>query len=179
MGLDSVEIILCWEESLDIDIPDERLSQLTTPMESFNYLSELVGSKAVSGPSFIIRAFNSVREILITEFGIERSRIKLTSKLGSLFPKKNRRRCWAKFKRLLETDNLSVTLGWPLFGPSGTTVENVVIELVARKSYLMKKPQEAWHSNQIREIVRCSVTYVVGIKQFSDNAKYIGEIGID
>ncbi len=179
MGLDSVEIALCWEDSLGIDLPDERLSQLTTPQESIVFLSRLVNAKTTKGPSLVLRAFNLIREILINEFGIDRSRIKPNSKFGNLFPKKNRRKHWKKFKHIMEADNLSMTLGWPLFAPAGTTIENVVIELIARKSFLIKPSAEPWHSNQIREIVRCSVTYVVGVKEFSDNAKYIGELGVD
>ena len=179
MGMDSVEIISCWEESLQIEVPDEDASSIKNPHESIELLVGLVGACSASGPSLILRSFNKVRNILISEFAIDRSRITPKSKLSSLFPRKNRRLCWNAFISSLETGRLSSSIGWPLFGFGGIAIDDIVIELVAKKANLVKSSSEAWHRNQIREVVRCSITLVVGIRNFIDLANYVEDIGID
>jgi hypothetical protein len=179
MGMDSVEIVLCWEESLQISIPDELVANVATPRESIELLEKLVGCEQSVGPSIIQQAFYKVRNILINDFKISRNRVKARSQFSQLFPRKNRKESWDKFKKLVGVNNLSITVGWPLFSPSVTTIEDVVVELTARKAFLFKKQNEGWAKNQIREIVRCSVMYVVGVKAFPDSANYVKEIGID
>ena len=39
MGLDTVEIVMCWEESLGISIPDRDAEHLVTPAKAVEYLA--------------------------------------------------------------------------------------------------------------------------------------------
>jgi len=179
MGLDSVEIIVCWEESLGISISDELASGMMTPNDSINCLMGRVRVRDGKAPCLAQQAFHRIRNILVNEFAVSRGRIRPGSKFSQLFPKKGQRQSWKRFGEALNVERLSATLGWPLFGPGGTTIQDVVIETVARGAIALNDPGGVWTRSQLREIVRSSVTFVTGVKDFSDDDHYVKEIGID
>jgi len=180
MGLDAVEMVLCWEDSLEITIPEALLANIETPADSIDMLVKFLDVKISQGPSLVQRAFHRLRHTLITEFAIPRSRIKPTTRFTTLFPKNSRRNNWLRLEKLLQVDRLPVVLGWPLFlPPGGTTIEDVVIDLVAQHASKLKRPGEPWAKSQIREIVRCSVLSVLGLKKFKDSDSYSKDMNMD
>lgn len=179
MGMDSVEIVQCWEQSLDVAVPDESVIKVTTPAGSVELLSTLVNVNGKTGRCLNQVAFNRVRTVLINEFNIPRSQIKINSRLAALFPKKGQRRSWIKFKRALGVNDLTTVTGFPLFGVGNTRITDIVKELVACRAYLLIDPGYGRALSQLREVVRASVLYVVGVKDFSDYDHYIEDIGID
>ena len=65
MRLDTVEIVMCWEESLGISVPDRDAEHLVTPAKAVEYLAGLVGAKDNrSFPCLGQRAFHRVRKCL-------------------------------------------------------------------------------------------------------------------
>ncbi len=88
MGMDSVEIVQCWERSLNIAVPDELVVKVTTPAESVELLSTLVKVNGKTGRCLNQAAYNRVRTVLINEFNIPRSQVKINSKLAVFFLKK-------------------------------------------------------------------------------------------
>lgn len=180
MGLDAVEMVLCWEDSLEITIAKELLADIETPRDSIDMLVKFLDVKNSQGPSLVQRAFHRLRHILITEFAIPRSRIKPTTRFTTLFPKKSRRNNWERLEKLLQVDRLPVVLGWlPYSPPGGTTIEDVVIDLVAQHASKLKRTGEPWAKSQIREIVRCSVIAVIGVTKFSDDDSYTKDMNMD
>jgi hypothetical protein len=70
-------------------------------------------------------------------------------------------------------------LGLPLFGAGSTRIRDIVTQAVARRAQMLVAPHERWTRQQLRAIVRTSVDYVVGKKDFADEDKFVGDIGID
>ncbi|MDT4955712.1 MAG: Acyl-carrier [Acidobacteriota bacterium] len=48
MGLDTVELVMAFEEKLGVSIPDEDAPQLTTPRKVIDYIVNKVGSRGMT-----------------------------------------------------------------------------------------------------------------------------------
>ncbi|MGY0565839.1 MAG: hypothetical protein ACW7DQ_20410, partial [Paraglaciecola chathamensis] len=129
MGMDSVEVVMCWEESLGIAISDEMVSDIKTPKDSIELLAQLVNATQISSYSLKHRAFNVVRSILINKFGVSRCLIKPNVKISRLFPREKHRKYWKEFQYQLLALGFKVNIGWPLYGFGGSTIEDIVIDI--------------------------------------------------
>jgi hypothetical protein len=180
MGLDTVEIVMCWEESLGISVPDRDAEHLVTPAMAVEYLAGLVGAKDDrSFPCLGQRAFHRVRKCLTRINGIQRERISPDVHLRDLLPDKGSRASWKQFAHDLGLGDLVQTLGLPLLGAGSTRIKDIVTQTVARRAQVLVGPHERWSRQQLRAIVRTSVDYVAGKRDFSDEDKFVGDIGLD
>ena len=180
MGLDSVEIVSCWEESLGISISDAIAVTLVTPAMAVNCLATLVSSCDI--PSEVCpeqRAFYRIRQCLINKLSIPRTAVTPDACLRNLLPDRGNRKSWRQFASSLGLGDLVATLGLPLFGAGSTTVKDIVTQLVARRANRLVESHERWTRQQLRAVVHTSVDYVVGVKEFSDDDEFVGNIGID
>ena len=180
MGLDTVEIVMCWEEALGISIPDRDAEHLVTPAKAVEYLAGLVGATDNrSFPCLGQRAFHRVRGCLTRLNGIPRKRISPDARLRDLLPGKGGIASWRQFAHDLGLGDLVQTLGLPLLGAGSTTVKHIVTQTVARRAQVLVGPHERWSRQQVRAVVRTSVDYVVGARDFADEDEFVGDIGID
>lgn len=179
MGLESVEIVVAWEMSLGIAIPDEKISEVRTPAEAVELLATLVPIIGNSGLCLVQQAFFRVRNILVENFDVPRRLIHTTSRFSSLLPKKGSVKHWRQFRQSLGEPSITTVIGWPLWGPSGTKVEDACIQLVAENARSLNTARAGWTFSQLREIVHCSVIHVAGVRKFKDSDRFIDDIGID
>ncbi len=179
MGMDSVELVLGWEESLGVRIPDELVSQIRTPAQAIELVSTLASVSGNLGPSLIQRAFSQVRAVLMEHFGISRKAIRPKSRFSALLPKKGQAKHWRNFQELLGEQRFAKIIGWPIFGPSGTTIEDACIQMVALNGKSLLNSDSGWSVNQLREVVRCGVIFQVGVREFNDNDDFVQDLGID
>ena len=177
MGLDSIEIVMCWEESLGITIPDHDVSQLTTPAKAVEYL--VGATDAWSYPCLGQRAFHRVRACLLSHNEISRASVSPDVHIRDLLQDKGGRASWKQFARDLGLGDLVQTLGLPMFGAGSTRVKDIITQTVARRAQMLVAPHERWSHQQIRAVVRTSVDYVVGKRDFADGDEFVGNIGID
>lgn len=179
MGLDSVEIIMCLEESLGIAIPDQDAVQLRTPAETIKYLSGCVGAiDTLAFPCLGQRAFHRIRACLIKNNRIARYKISPEMHLRDLLVNRGNRTSWKQFVRDLGLGDLTSILGVPFLGVGSTTIKNIITQTVARRAQLLVSPHERWSCQQLRSIVRASVYDVVGKTDFSDDDEFVADIGI-
>ena len=93
MGLDTVELVMAWEEAFGVEIPDTVAAQLTTPREVIDYLAAQLG--ASRQPACLThRGFHRLRRVLTTRFGIARSEIRPATSLDQVLPSAQRRSAW-------------------------------------------------------------------------------------
>ena len=94
MGLDTVELVIRFEDAFGIAIPDEVAAQLTTPRKVTDYILAQV---AVSEqPSCLSQqAFYSLRQVFVPSLNIRRSDFSPKIRLKNLITLERRRRVWA------------------------------------------------------------------------------------
>lgn len=178
MGLDSVEIVMAWEEVFGISIPDADACNLLTPRNAVDYICAKLDAKDSTEPCLAMATFHAVRRLLSETVSIPAKEVRLSSKLQDLFHSSSRRSHWASFARQAGT---SFTTGpWGLkamfFGPK--TVEDLVFELLSRRAASFRK-LTTWSRPQVREVVRDIVREQVGVRRFSDHDEFVRDLGID
>jgi acyl carrier protein len=86
MGLDSVELLVEVEEAFDTPVPDAAAAVMKTPGDLFDFLSG-AGFKSVPvGPCLSQAVFNRLRRAIVTEFDVERIRVRPTANITKVIP---------------------------------------------------------------------------------------------
>jgi acyl carrier protein len=97
MGLDTVELVIRFEDAFGIPIPDVVATQLTTPRKVADYvLTQVTMSEQSSCLSQ--QAFYFLRRKLVTHLNISRSDFSPDTRLENLIPLERRRQVWASIK---------------------------------------------------------------------------------
>lgn len=107
MGLDSVELIMAFEEEFDIQISDEEASRLLTPRQVAEFVAKKLNIPIINHEKYLFhKKFNVFRRFLMHEFGIERQKIKpnalMTDLLQNNLPKK-----WTKISNFVAGGKLA------------------------------------------------------------------------
>jgi hypothetical protein len=97
MGLDSVELVIRFEDAFGITIPDEIAAQLTTPRKVTDYIATRVSIS--DQPSCLSQqAFYFIRGKFVAYLHLSRDDFRPGVLLENLVPKENRRFIWAGLK---------------------------------------------------------------------------------
>ncbi len=180
MGLDSVEIVIGWEEALGVTISDSEATVIRTPRAAIDLLAAKLGaSDEQRGACLTLRAFNRVRRGFVSGAAVCRSAVTPTAKLRDLLPRQQRQPRWNAVQTASGLPALP-RHGWG-FGLflAPATVADVARWVVCSSPKALKAANEPWTRNEIRTVVRTVVTEVCGAKDFSDNADFVYDIGID
>lgn len=180
MGLDSVEIVMGWEEALGVTITDAEATVTRTPRLAIDLVAAKLGAiDDHRGACLTLRAFNRVRRGFVFGAAVHRSAVTPDAKLRDLLPRHQRQACWHAVQAASGLPALP-RLGWG-FGIilAPTTVADVARSVVCISPKSLKTPNEPWTRNEIRIVVRTVVTEVCGAKGFSDDDDFIYDIGID
>jgi len=102
MGLDSVELVMAFEEAFEIQIEDDEAAKMLTPRDVIEYVLRRVGHSDSTG-CLTQRAFNLLRKTLIQTTGLSRREIKPSASLNELVPKPERAQLREQFSAILCT----------------------------------------------------------------------------
>jgi acyl carrier protein len=151
MGLDSVELVMAFEEEFGISISDEAAAHMQTPADAIAWISQRVNALPDGSPCFSIVEFHRVREEQFTMHGIPRRAVKLQSLLPN---------------------------GW---FASLTVRDEVRRRVRKRANALRKrrKLDPRWKRSEVREAVREIVREQIGVEEFSDKDHFIRDLGVD
>jgi hypothetical protein len=144
MGLDTVELVVRFEEAFGITIPDEVAAELTTPRRvSFYVRSQLNLAEQTACTSQ--QAFYFLRREFVPVLGIHRANFRPTAKLGQLLPVQNRRRVWTTLNSRLGAAALPdlVRPGWAVLLVVLFTIGASVTALLAT-AFLTGSRGAAW-----------------------------------
>ncbi len=86
MGLDSVELVMEFEEAFGVELKDEEVTRIVTPRA----VIDLIFSKLKTAGESICRsqrAFYTIRRVLITAFGLERNAVTPDLRFRDWIPK--------------------------------------------------------------------------------------------
>ena len=181
MGLDSVEIIMAWEESFGIDIADREAAALRTPRLAINLICDWVGADRLHTPGGCLcqRAFHRLRRAFLAVLGCPRAAIKPRTRLADVVPRKNRRSIQQALCAQVGVPTLpGLRFGLTFLTPH-RTVADLARFLVAYHPRSLRRSDEAWTGGQVREVVRAVVTEQLGIAEFADSADFIHDLRVD
>ncbi len=175
MGLDSVEIVMSWEDTFGISLEDSEVTVLRTPRQAIDLISEKLD--ATDSPSFCptLRAFHVFRSGVREVTTDSNKRIKLSDTLRSIRAGQRKKEFWNSFGQATGIEGFRQ----PQILFRRVTVRDVLELLVARHLKRLLKPSENWTRSLVRFGVRYGVTDVVGAQDFSDDDLFIEDIGID
>jgi hypothetical protein len=174
MGLDSVEIVMGWEESFGISLDDAEAMTLRTPRESIELIAtKLAANDDSRGACLTLRAFHRLRHSNSSAASISRERVRPSARLRDLVSTE-RRRTWGAVR---SSCGIAALPGLGLFAPR--TVGDLTRWAVTHAAKDLKRPGEPWTRAEVRSVVRAVVTDVTGVKDFDDNHDFIRDIGID
>ncbi|MCP5556404.1 MAG: hypothetical protein H7A55_01505 [Verrucomicrobiaceae bacterium] len=122
-----------------------------------------------------MRAFHTFRAGARHATGAPEKSIALSDKLFQLQAGRPEKEFWNRFGDATEIQDFRP----PQFLFQRATVRDAVQQLVARHLRLLIKPSETWTRSLVRYGVRCGVIEVVGKRDFSDDDRFIEDIGID
>jgi acyl carrier protein len=178
MGLDSVEIVMSWEEVFGIRIPDAAACNLITPRQAIDYICASLPAEKDTEVCLSMKIFYRIRKALHEVTGLCVKEIRPHSMLSDLFPRGDRNAKWHTFRRkanIIGTRN-PWTLSSLLGGPK--TVEDLVFDAL-RNMIAAMKPVHSWTRSEVREVVREAVREQIGVKRFSDHDEFVKDLGID
>lgn len=97
MGLDTVELVMAFEERFAITIPDEDAEKIVTPRDVIDYIYARV-NHADAKTCLTQRAFYRLRRSLQSELGLERAAVKPATRLAAIIPVDGRRAAWERLR---------------------------------------------------------------------------------
>src|SRR5438132_10301964 len=114
MGLDSVEIIMRWEDSFGIVLSNDEAFVLRTPRMAIDLIAtKLSASNGSRGACLTLRAFHRLRHSITSAANIRRDTVRLNARLRELVTS-DRRRTWDAVR---STSGISSLRGLGWFSP--------------------------------------------------------------
>jgi hypothetical protein len=172
MGLDSVQIVMGWEESFGIHIPDENAFLIRTPRMAVDLIAGMLNaSDKPQKACFSLRAFNRLRASFVSVGLIDRRSFRPAARLKDLASRDQ----WAAICSSSGIASLPKLGGWH----SPRTVGELARWVVIHAAKDLKTENEPWTRTEIRAVVRSVVTDVVGLKEFGDDDNFVRDMRMD
>lgn len=172
MGLDSVELVMSWENAFGVTMTPAESEFITTPREATALFAVKLGARG-GGPCLSQRVFHRLRRALADVMGVKRGQVRRRTRIRDLVPRAEQGR-WAAVQAACGIPKLPAP-GW--FSPK--TVEDLVRWAIVHAIRDLKPAGEAWTRAEVRCVVRTLTTDVTGLDEFKDDAEFIRDMGID
>ena len=98
MGMDSVELVMSFEEKFAITIPDEEAEKMVMPRHVIDYIYRQV-QRSDSKVCLTQRAFHRLRRAAQTELRAERRDVRPDTLWEALVPREGRRDAWSRLQQ--------------------------------------------------------------------------------
>jgi acyl carrier protein len=100
MGLDSVELVMEFEEAFGVELKDEEVTKSVTP----RMVIDLIFSKLKTADEHVCRsqrAFYAIRKVLVETFGFERKSITPNVRFRDFIPQSQEKEAWEQIRAAL------------------------------------------------------------------------------
>jgi acyl carrier protein len=184
MGLDSVELVIAFEEEFGLTIPDEIAEKMITVGDVYTYLKDRLRT-APEGYCITQRVFYKVRKALINNYRIQRKAILLDTKLGDLVPPEELRESWDYFGmmvglKLPPFDRIeSIWFSKRLVSADTFTVQDLVAEFVRENANELAKEKDS-DENIWQRLVDVIVRQLnVSREEIAPGVSFTRDLGVD
>lgn len=171
MGLETVEIVMAWEEIFQISVSDADAVRLETPAMAIDYFCQRLAVPLENrGSCHALRSFHLLRMAIVEASGAARSQIRLSTPIKQFYKSKSRQEFW---QRLRERTGFAA-FKEPSWFSTAPTVGHLL-------DLLLRAPlpeNQQWNRSRIRSAVRATIREYVGWR-FSDNDHFIRDLGLD
>ena len=101
MGLDTVELVMEFEDEFGISIPDEDAEKIQTLGQTVDYIVKILAGRgrSISGLCPSARRFYAMRRGLGVRFSVPRAQVRPSAEIGALIPAGPARARWGQFAR--------------------------------------------------------------------------------
>lgn len=195
MGLDSVELVMGWEEAFGIDIPDAAVERMQTVRDASEWIAARVGAWPL-GPCRTRRAFHRLRRVLGGELGVPRGAVRPDTRIVELLSATHLPP--ARWNALRE----QLGPGWMISRGDGgegflaklegwsrdsawrarrgkETAGDVARDLAAHDADLRPAAGHPWSREAVALMVRRVTIDEIGVYGFSDHAAFVEDLGVD
>ena len=180
MGFDAIDLVLAWEEALGVTVEDAEAEMLQTPRGAIDlFAAKLGASHQEHGACLTLRAFHRARRAIIAVAGVSRANVTPRTRLDDLFLRGERQARWHLVQQALGLPS------WPKLG-SGfgilwrpKTVADLSHWMVSHFPRELKAPGERWTRAEVRTVIRTVFTEQQGIRDFSDDAEFVRDLGLN
>jgi hypothetical protein len=177
MGLDSVELVLAWEETFGIAITDAEAERMFTTRNVIDIIFEKVRTAIPEDSGCLsMRAFCRLRKAF-EALGVRRRDIHPDAKLKELLPGNNRRDALSTICRHASLRPLK-RLPFGLQFTFGT-IRDLVLDAVVHQHACLRRAGHGWSRTQAREVVRGVIRDQLGLRDFLDDAQFVKDLKID
>lgn len=177
MGLDTVELILTWEDTFGISISDaEARSMFNTRQVVAGIFEKVKSEKPEDGGCLALRAFLRLRHCF-KEHGLPAHGVRPDTALSDLLPGAQRR------------DRLNAVITHARFTPmrrlpfglqfAAGRLRDVIADIVIRDHTVLRMAGHGWSRRQVRELVRAVVYRQFALRKYSDEARFVKDLGLD
>ena len=177
MGLDSVELILAWEETFGIPITDAEAEAMFTTRQIVDRIFQKVRSNLPEDQGCLsMRVFFRLRKAF-EEKGIPRHKVRPEVKVSSLLPGRRRRDVLSEVSQRAGLQPLpKMPFGLQFtFG----RVRDIVTDAVIQQHQILRLAGQGWSRSQVREVVRAVMFTQLLLRKFSDDAEIVKDLGVD
>lgn len=119
MGLDTVELVMAFEETFGIDIPDDAAEGIVTVRQAIDFIYGQVEHRSGSTTCLTQRAFHRLRRSARDVLGVERSLFRPKTEWTALIPERGRREAWSRLGAAVGVSE------WPSLTRSSKTLQIV------------------------------------------------------
>jgi hypothetical protein len=182
MGLDTVELVMRIEETFGIEIPDRVASTLYTPRDVMDFILTQVEVSEAPLPCLSQRAFHRLRSAFAETLALPWREIRPHTARAELLPEKNRVLIWKQLRNSVAAEKWPplTRSRWNPFGPDAARhIKDLVDFLVTNYPLLLKGSQTAWSRSQVRDVLWRVITDETGVKDFSENTRFVDDMGLD
>jgi hypothetical protein len=165
MGLDIIELLISWEETFQISIPDADVMMLETPQVAIDYICARLDAMEGSSSCPTLHAFHYLRRSICGITGAIRREVRPSVSIRHFYRYLPPHEFWDRLKSRLGTAKVRSPRWF-----SQTTVRDILEQL------LMAPPPlgERWTRHRVCTAVRASVRQYVS-RRFCDDEHFDGD----
>jgi acyl carrier protein len=97
MGLDTVELVMAFEDEFCLSIPDKEAEKIQTIRDTVNYLVRTLESERPPGVCATAHRFYAIRSALRTEYGLDRRQVRPSTEIARLLVDDKQQMSWPRF----------------------------------------------------------------------------------
>ena len=180
MGLESVEIVMAWEESFGIALSEADAEKMFTTRNAVDCIYARLRVAEPTLPEdtgcLALRAYYRLKRSCV-HHGIDPSRVRPDAKLADLLPRVNRRE---RISAILAYAGFSPLPRIP-FGLQFTfgRLRDYVLDCVISHHRVLRRPGTTWSREQVREVARAILRAQLAVTRLSDDARFVQDLGVD
>jgi hypothetical protein len=178
MGLDTVELVMAFEEAFRIDIPNAVASEMITPRHTIDYVASRLGT-APADHCLTQQIFYRLRRGLRAESGTGLA-FRPTTKVREIAEKREWHGLWIRIREAAGAPGWPDRIPWNSWLVDGPeTLRELTVHIATHLPPPDVARGESWTRERIELTVRRSVWDVLAVKGFGLDDQYVRDMGAD